>query len=325
MMINLRIGRRDALLVGCGLLFSIALGFIAGYRPFGFGRDFSSYAFFYDRIGVGDDFSYYRFEPGFVWLASFSKNWLDVPYMTFAAGLAAASLLIKAYSIRRLEHPFLAITFYIVCWFPLYENTQIRAAFAIALLFLATNYLLEQRWMVFIGLSALASTFHTTALFGAVVLSGAYWLSNYRLPVGIIVIASFGAMIAAIRDWIFPYLVRLNTLLEIGDIDSAEPNVFSAVNIVTFMFLAFSAVSGSLTSRRSRTFFLVSCAGLSVFLGFLSTPVLAHRLKEMLLVFSTFIAFEYRITNRTIPQAVLAIALAAGSLYLAIVSGYFSD
>lgn len=324
-MIAKRLKKREAIAVSFALLFCTTFGLVAGYRPFGIGMDFLNYDFFYSQIGVNDNVSYYRYESGFVWLAFIAKNWLHLDYKTFAAALMTTSLLIKTQSLSKLEHPFLAIMFYMACWFTLHENTQIRIAFALALLFLAANYMFQQRWLLFVGLAALASTFHTTALFGAVILAVAYWLSSYRLIFGVVIFSTSAAVFYATLDWFLPYFILLNGLLGSGDIVYAKPNIFSIVNLATVLFLVSSATSGSLISRRSRTFFLVCCAGFAIFLGFLSVPVLAHRLKEVLLVFMTFIAFEYRFTVRTLPQVVLAITLAVVSVYRSIAGGLFSD
>lgn len=306
-------------------LISVVFGYIAGFRPFGIGHDFQNYQFFYDEIRPNDEISYFRYEPGFVFLAASFKYLSGLDYTYFAAFLMTISLMMKFSVLKQLNHPILAVIFYLCVSFPLHENTQIRIAFAIALLFLATVKMFEKRWILFAVLLLLATTFHTASALGAIVLAAANFMAKYRLRYGILFISLTAILISGVLTTALDFFVQLNPLLREGDMDSARPNLFSGTNIATALFLLSSLFSGSLKDHRSRTFFLVVCGGLAVFFVFISVPVLAHRLKEVLMVFMTFIAFEYRITKKTTPQAFFATALMVWSIYSALASGLFSD
>ncbi|WPZ27566.1 EpsG family protein (plasmid) [Sulfitobacter pontiacus] len=307
------------------LLVSVAFGYIAGFRPFGIGLDFLNYQFFYDDIRSSDKFSYFRFEPGFVYVAAMFKSFTGLDYTYFAAFLMTLSLIIKLSVLKRLDHPVLAVIFYLSAWYPLLENTQVRIAFATSLMFLATDKMIEKRWTWFLLLSAIASTFHLTAAAAATGLAAASFLARYRLRYSIPLIGLGGLALSAFITTIMLYATQLNPLLLLQDTGSNSPNIFSVLNIAIFLFLIFFVASGSAKENRRRIFFLVTCGGFMVLLVFFQIPVIAQRLKELLMVFMTFIAFEYRLNSKALPQTILATLVAGGSLYSAISYGLFSN
>ncbi|PZX40646.1 EpsG-like putative glucosyltransferase [Roseinatronobacter thiooxidans] len=109
---------------------AVLAGIAAGYQFFGSGRDFFSYVSFYENIRVFGEQDFSRFEPGFVLVASFFKLVLNAEVEFLLAVLASASLLIKFAIFSAYRRPFLTILFYLCCWYPLHEYTQIRAAVA---------------------------------------------------------------------------------------------------------------------------------------------------------------------------------------------------
>lgn len=306
-------------------LISAVLGYVAGFRPFGIGFDFLNYQSFYNNIRPNDELSYFRYEPGFVFLAAWFKSLTSLDYTYFAAFLVTISLMIKFSVLKRLDHPVLAIIFYVCVWFPLHENTQIRLAVATAFLFLATAKLFERRWEWFVVLSAIASTFHVTAAVAAASLAAASLLARYRLKYSIPLTGLGGVALSASFTTVMYYAVQWQPLLLEQGADSASPNFFSGFNIATALFLLSYAASGSVKEYRGRTFFLVTCGGFLVLLALSPVPVMAQRFKELLMIFMTFIAFEYRMTLKTVPQAILASALAGWALYSAISYGLFFD
>lgn len=306
-------------------LISAVFGYVAGFRPFGIGLDFLNYQNFYNKIwSTGDIFSF-RYELGFVFIAAWFESLTSLEYTYFAAFLVTISLMIKFSVLKRLDHPVLAVIFYLCVWFPLHENTQIRLAAATAFLFLATEKMFERRWEWFVVLSAIASAFHVTAVVAAASLAAASLLARYRLSYSIPLTGLAGVALSLSFTTIMHYAVQLQPLLLSQGAESTSPNFFSGFNIATALFLLSYAASGSVTEYRSRTFFLVTCGGFLVLLALFPVPVMAHRFKELLMIFMTFIAFEYRMTLKTMPQAILASALAGWSLYSAISYGLFSD
>lgn len=319
------ISKRNDLTLIVGLFLIVALGFIAGYRPFGAGFDFYQYWYFYSRIGPFSTNSDFRFERGFVFLARLASQTLELSYYQFATILASASLAIKYKALAGLKNHIAASMFYVCVYFPLHENTQLRVAVAVSILFFSTKYLFLGKWKTFFAVSLLSLAFHTTAIVAIVVLAASYCLSRMHIAYGVALSIASPVILAPLLKVVFPDLLAINPLLE-GSLDaSINPNIFSITNILTAAFLVCYLFSGSACDRRGKTLFLVSCFGISVFLGLYSVPVIAHRLKEILLVFMTFIAFEYKLTRKTYLQAGVALTLAVGSLYASIITGFFSD
>lgn len=306
-------------------LVSAVFGYVAGFRPFGIGFDFLNYQSFYNNIRPNDELSYFRYEPGFVFLTAWFKSLTGLDYKYFAAFLMTISLMIKFSVMKRLDHPVLAVIFYLCVWFPVHENTQIRLAVATAFLFLATAKMFERRWEWFVVLSAIASTFHVTAAVAAASLAASSLLASYRLTYSIPLIGFGGVALAASVTTVMYFAVQWQPLLLVQGAEVTPPNFFSGFNIATALFLLSYVASGSGKEYRGRTFLLVTCGGFLIFLAFFSVPVMAQRFKELLMIFMTFIAFEYRMTLKTVPQAILASALSGWALYSGISYGLFSD
>lgn len=128
----------------------------------------------------------------------------------------------------------------------------------------------------------------------------------------------------ALLSILFPYFVLFRAALMDGTAQSEPPNLFSAANLFSLSFLIATFFSGSLKSREAKTYFILVGFSFAALIGFQSVPVLANRLREILFVFMTFLAFEYRLTLQTLPQAILAVSLAFWSLYRGIQYGLFS-
>lgn len=97
------------------VVLAFMLGSAAGYRLFGEGRDFLSYVNFYAEIRIFGEQGFFRFEPGFVWVASVFKLILNAEVELLLAVLAALSLLIKFAIFSAHRRPVLTILFYLCC------------------------------------------------------------------------------------------------------------------------------------------------------------------------------------------------------------------
>lgn len=322
--IHFRVKKKHALYLLASTIVALILGAIAGYRPFGLGLDFPNYDFFY--YGIRDDAFYQasRFEPGFKSLAYFAKHALNWDVMPFMAMLMMVTLIVKFQVLGRLEHPWTAIFFYVLVWFPLHENTQVRVAVAVTFLFMATKPLFDGRWIRYLLVSSLSILFHYTAIFAIAMIAGAYYLSRFPRIVWITAPIVAGALMYIMLSVLFPYFALFRAALLDGTGESTPPNLLSVANLFSYLFLVATFFSGSLKSREAKTYFILVALSFATLVGFQSIPVLANRLREILFVFMTFIAFEYKLTLRTFPQAILAASLALWSLYRGIQYGLFS-
>ncbi|PZX48364.1 EpsG-like putative glucosyltransferase [Cereibacter changlensis] len=306
-------------------LISIAFGFSAGYGAFGESRDYFSYNEFFSQLRPGRIFANFRFEPGFVfstWVAKFALG-LELP-ATFSL-LMSAALLLKSHSFSRAQHPILTMLFYLATWYPLHEYTQVRVAMATAFLFAAVNCFFANKRMMFILCGALAVSFHGSAIFALACVLTAHSLAPLRLRFSIPLLLGLSLSLSIIlKSSMLPIMAAINPLTSayITLADGFEvPTIFSGANILTVAFLVLFYKASGFNSPRHRTLFLVTVASLMVFVALRDVPVMAHRLKEITLVFVTLLAFDYKISPQRVPQAAVAFGLATWSLYKAVTLG----
>lgn len=312
--------------LGRGLLLAIAavvLGAVAGYKLLGEGRDFLNYLAFYGRIREFGEQHFFRFEPGFVWIATFFKLVLNTQAEFLFAVLASVSLLIKFALFSSHRRPVLTILFYLCCWYPLHEYTQIRAAVAFALGFLATEAFFNRRFVMFAALIALGAMFHGSSIALAVAIPVAWVLASFRLPMIIAAVVGGGAALGVVMQPLLVFFERLNRLASThaANLEGYSVNLFSSVNILTVALLGAILFARSLTDRRLRTLFILVLFGLAVAVAFQSMPVFSHRLREMFMIFLVPLAFNARQTPRGLLQMFLATVLAARYLQSHIIEG----
>ncbi len=302
---SLTVSQNAVYFFACIVPLSIFLGLASGYRILGEGRDFQEYVFFYRSLQIYDDGDSTRFEFAFFHLSKMFKFNLSENYYIYFSFVAFFSLFLKFLVFLRQKNVVATTLFYIIAWFPLHEYTQIRAAFAVSILFIATECLLTRKWIPFLLLSALAGLFHTSALLVAGFLVGVFFLAELRLSLAILLIAATTIVLTVVTALALDILSKFNPLIvyyaqNVGG--NEVPNIFSAQNIASVLFLVSMLFSGTLVDRRVRVIFLLCCSAMAVFIGFHEIPTFAHRLKEMLLVFMTLIAFNAPLTWRTLPQ-----------------------
>lgn len=303
--------------------FAAYLGIAAGFRNFGLGRDYIGYLETYNDIRASDALDVVRFEPGFVfsiWVAKFA---LGVKFQTFLSVLAGAALLVKFKVFSQHRRPILTNLFYLCCWYPLHEYTQIRAAVSLAFCLLASKFFFRRQFVAFALMMALAVSFHASALLVAAALPGSYFLSRFHLPVVIATLMAITVGLGAINTSVFSLASNFNPLVDnyVATRDDSQVNILSGINVLTVGLLGSILLSGSLKSRRDTTFFILAIVALASVVVFLATPVFSHRIKEMLMVFLVPLAFNTSLTKRALPQYAAATGLAIWSLYSAVSQG----
>jgi hypothetical protein len=306
-------------------LLGVTFAFAAGFSLFGESRDYASYELFFVELRPKNPTEYVRFEPGFVlatWIGKFVL-FLQLPAYLFV--LMSVALAVKASVFMKTTYPTLTMFFYLANWFPLHEYTQVRVAMATPLLFLSFNYLFQGKRTWAVTTSALAASFHVSALFAAAIVLISYSMSKYRMWVTVPALVGAMALLPFfITVVLFPVLQGINPLFAAYMKNSSEadiPTILSGSNILTILLLAFIAMGSGLKTVRHRTLFLVAIQALVVFIVCRDIPVLAHRLKEIGLVFLTLLAFDQPITAKRVPQVVTAVGLSAWSLYKSISLG----
>lgn len=313
---------RSAFLLAAGIV-AVVLGIASGYAWFGIGRDYIQYLDFYNSLSISDNSANFRFEPGFVLFAHSVKYAMRLDYQIFIAIFVIIVLILKVWVFSYIRNPVYLFLFYLINWYPLHEYTQIRAAMAVSILFVSLRFLLNGKWKSFLILSLLAATFHATALVAAGFLVFSTFLSRYRLLVAVPLVLAATIIPPLVVMKVLPVLANINPLIEsyTMNVDQYEVNIFSGGNILTILLLISMMFSGAIQDRGRRILFIISVSSIGIMVGMQEMPIIAHRLKEILLVFMVFIAVNEKVNIKTFPQIILAVLLSIWNLQAAIAQG----
>jgi hypothetical protein len=314
--------RYHSLLSWAFVTLAISLGITSGFQLFGESRDYLNYLVGYKNLRLTDTLDNVRFEPGYMLAAWTAKFLLGLGFEAFSAILVSGGLLIKFQLFRNFQRPILTTIFYLCCWYPVHEYTQIRTALAISLSLLAANFIFQGRLVAFAIAMSLAVTFHSTALLIAMAITTVY-LKRFRLPLVIVAIALVALVGESLSSFVYSASLELNPLVEVYVTfqDQDTVRILSGSNLLAVAFLASVLLSRSLKTRKDECFFILASFGLVAAVALQTFPIFSYRIKEIFLVFLVPLAFNAPLTKRTLPQYTTAAALAAWSLYSAISQG----
>jgi len=300
------------------------LSFIAAYRPFGDGLDYNNYVVFYDRLIENEDFGLIRFEPGFTFSAHFLKFHVGLSVEEFIFLASFLALLIKFTLFSKTYYSYLTLFFYIMMWFPLHENTQIRAAVSIAFIFLFVESLLRGNFFKATIFAVIATTFHMSAIIGVIFCLVSYFLRSRSVTFIFLTFMGSGFFMYAVFPYVFPYIALIRGSAIEGDfIWDVKPNILSAVNICSFAFILSYALCGLADSERNKVYYSIVGFNFAVLIGFYDFPLVANRGREVMFVFVTMIAYNYRLNNRSFIPFMFATILCIGSFIVNIRMGLF--
>lgn len=264
-------------------------------------RDYTAYLDYFNTLPPNLSFEDARFEPGFQFVSWFFAILLEQRYEMLLLVVAGFALGIKMFLFRRyLAHPWLALGFYLLLFYPAQEYTQIRAALAIGLTYLAGHLALERRWIWAALLVVVAMNFHASILILVAALLIAPLL-GINLPTA--------AMAGTVAVVLLGSLLRLDVLLNVlanlfssinplvrnyvENVDAEAAIRLTSVNNLLLLAFLLSAIGvGWLgDGRYRRVFLLVGCFSIPVLLIFAGSPVIAQRSRDVLmvgLIFATF-------------------------------------
>ncbi len=300
----------------------------AAFHWFGTSVDFFNYLAFYNGLQHDLSVGYYRFEGGFVLVSWLYKFVFNAEYDVLSLSVVAASLGIKFYLFfRYLRSPLLAITVYLMIFYPLYEYTQIRAALSSALVYFAVHMFWERRHLTSALLLVGALAFHVSAIIVAVAVILFVFL---RRPLGITV-AFLAAL--AMMIWYDEIIAAATNLLPTINPLAAQyfdnilatelPNLWSVQNIfliASILLVAASASEANKTSYYDSMFIFLSISGFVMLAIFINSPVLAQRGKELLTLSAIFLVFRGSAHTRAAPFALMLVC-GGWSLYRAFSEG----
>ncbi len=225
-----------------------ALAVFAGFREIGIDQDSFGYLVYYN---LDDGRMSLAAEPTFVTLAGISRTLsANNGFRLLLIAYAILGITTKYLAIRKLsDQVWLCVITYFSYYFLLHEFTQIRAGVASGLVLISVYYAYERNLKVFLGLIALASIFH----FSALVALPIYFLrKNLTLAVKVVVALAIPAGLIIRQTGIDILLVlpidivksKIETYTTVGVYTLSELNVFNSVYLMKYatlyIFLAFS-------------------------------------------------------------------------------------
>lgn len=282
------------------LLAAATVFFVILAELFGESKDWENYNTIFESLRVfgreGEDEG--RIELGFKWLSA-ALIGLSLPNLLVYAVIAAVSITIKCYAVNffcqsRAAFAW-AIAFMLICFTPLHELTQLRAATAIAVVFLAYAALILGRYWLAALLSSAAIIFHVSSV---VLLPAILLLLIFEREIvvltrakailmGSLVYLAGVVLIAIVLDSFGDILLVVSVYQEEG-FGFERLNPFSAsVVLNTAMTLLGFLLWNSITPNM-RYVLLFQTFGTAVFYSTIEFQVVAQRVFELFQVFWIF-------------------------------------
>lgn len=277
----------------CWLSVWLVLSFAAGLRWLGYDRDYDNYLNFYQSIS--SDFFIFiqtRFEHGFIFLAWISYNLANLEFSLFLVLLAAIALAIKIYLFYRHPYAWILLIAYIPNLYLLHEMTQIRAAIAIAFVYLA----IESRFSVensdsnrllsvavfLVGLSFHVSVFifipflllPKSIIFSKKLLSFKSIFLVVSLVISLSIFINFFELFSG-------FFEKINPLFYIYNLKDEELNYFSLRIILSFFMTCIGIIVYRDSKETTKIYTTIGIYGFILLLFTAKTPVYAHRIFEM--------------------------------------------
>lgn len=274
--------------------------FVVVTELFGESKDWENYNTIFESLRVfgreGEDEG--RIELGFKWLST-ALIGLSFPNVLVYAVIAAASVAVKCYAINcfcGIRPAFVwAVAFMLVCLTPLHELTQLRAATAIAVLFLAYTALNnEQHWRA-VFLVLLAFVFHVSSV---VLLPAFLLLIMFERQIVLFtrvraIFLGFGVYVAGVA-LISILLDSFGDLLLVVSVYQDEGfgferlNPYSASIVLNLAMTTLGLLLWNSISSNMRYVLLFQILGAAVFYSAIEFQVVAQRVFELFQVFWVF-------------------------------------
>jgi hypothetical protein len=292
------------------LSISALAGIAAGYRWFGYGRDYYDYLIAYAGVETTFSVSYSRFEPAYNALSWVFKTILNVEYETFTSVLIAVALTIKLYLINRyLRYAALATIVYFLFLYPLHEYTQVRVALGIAFGFWGLHLFLARRWLLGLLCFTIAILFHYTMIVFVAGMTVAVLIRNRRWVIvgtlfGLIVLALSESLLNFVTTFagLFSPIATFYTQQVARGLLADDVNLFATVNLMLYASLISALLFRWFNEDRYRRInVLLALISVLIMVLFVTLPVFAHRLREVFAF--AFILFAFRDARREIEWA----------------------
>lgn len=268
----------------------------------------------------------YRFELGFSTL-SFMLTHLLASNMLVYGILVVCILLLKNWAIATYSPSpkiFIVVAaFYFARYFPLYELTQIRAAYAIGLTMLGAVFLWSRRLLPAVCFFATATMFHMSAF---AIIPALLLKPQNRIRSVTIALLSFLflAVATGIISTLLADIISVFEQYEKSGFGDERSNPLSATLLLDWAMIGFSLAAWSRISPLMKRIVFIQLIGMSIFYGAFDFPVIGHRLREFYSVFWIFfVADGLRFKNTAGPSAAFVFLSIIVYSYIFIFSGEF--
>jgi len=276
------------------------------FRVFGISKDWLNYDDIFDVLrvsGLGDgEEDYERIEIGFKVLA-LGFIGLSLSNTATYGAIAAIAVFIKCVAMNALARSgtayFFTICFYLFVFAPLHELTQLRAALAIALLFVSYTLLIREKNLVALAVALAAIAFHISSvimfpLFVLVFLFQKDVISLTRaraIAFGLAVFAASAVVIAVLIAYFEEELPIVAAYQELGFGD-VPTNPLAPHILLNLAMVLTGLVLWERLSRSMRYVLFFQFAGIGVFFATLDFQVVASRVYDLTQTFWVFFIAE---------------------------------
>jgi hypothetical protein len=280
--------------------------FVVVFRVFGISKDWLNYDDIFDVLrvsGLGDgDEDYERIEIGFK-LVALGFIGLSLSNTATYALIASIAVLVKCVAMNVLSRSgaayFFAICFYLFAFAPLHELTQLRAALAIAFLFVSYALLIRGRYPLALGVAVAAIAFHISSvimlpLFILIFLfqQKVFVLTRARaISFGLGVFVIVATVIAVLISYFEEELPIIAAYQELGFGD-APTNPLAPHILLNLAMVLTGLVLWRDLSRSMRYVLFFQLAGLGVFYAALDFQVVSSRVYDLTQTFWVFFIAE---------------------------------
>lgn len=304
-----------------GCLLSISQ--ILGESP-----DYENYLIFFDLLredGLDAVYSY-RFELGFKIFAFALISLFDSSSLVFSS-FVMVIMSMKVWTIHFISASrpvfFIVILFYFVRYFPLYELTQLRAAFAIAFLMISAVLFWHGNAVYGLLTCIAAILFHMSAI---AVIPALFFRSTSRRNIVLLGVSIYFIVLLVsnlVVDFLPEYISVFSNYQSTGFGD-VEVNQVSFVLILDWLVILISLSLWQKLSPIMMQVVILEVIGMAVFYGAVDFPVVAHRIREFFSVFWIFYVAD-GLNRKFINIPVAGFVLASMGLYsyLFVLSGNF--
>lgn len=260
----------------------LILSVLISVRIFGLDNDYQNYLYFWDNMGSGFTDSESRFEIGFILIAELFKYTFHSSFTVFLFFVAFAALFMKFQLFRKNKDFYFIALMYVLSMALLHEMTQIRAALAIGIAFMAIYLRAEKQYAPALVLFLLSCLCHYSMFFLSIVFFipeksiNKGYLSDKRLII-------FGLLVSFILSTFVGILAQIIPMLRLyaerADIESF--NFFSVRVMGVLPVLVFGFLSYRHFNSFEKRCYILSFIGLILTPSTAIIPTLASRLYEL--------------------------------------------